>query len=179
MPVVTQMLLGLSSIIKGMYQQDFVKFHLRKPKVGRKQSWIKTYRYFQSDLLLQSWKWIRRQLYFFNNFRPPPLCNVALWIKWQLEAFVLDNIVLGGGGTCSWWLGIGGQNLNNWFQRMVKFYPFLKKSMEFISMIVVFWFKRFWWPRKVTSITISCHSQHVPRPVSCLRHLYFYITFRG
>ena len=35
-----------------MYQKDFVRFHLRKPKVGRKQPWIKTYRYFQSDLML-------------------------------------------------------------------------------------------------------------------------------
>ena len=33
-------------------------------------------------------------------------------------------------------MGIGGQNLNNWFHRMVKFFAFFKKSTEFISMIV-------------------------------------------
>ena len=31
-------------------------------------------------------------------------------------------------------MGIGGQTLKHWFQKMVKFYAFLKKSTEFISM---------------------------------------------
>ena len=48
----------------------------------------------------------------------------------------MDTLFLGGREFFHGKIGIGGQNPNNWFQRIVKFYAFLKKSTEFISMIV-------------------------------------------
>ena len=82
-------------------------------------------------LHLQSWKLIRRQFYFFHNF-PLPFMQCPLWTN-------LDNIVLWGGGLFHGKWALEHKILKTGFkefQRMVKFYAFLEKSTEFISMVV-------------------------------------------
>ena len=75
----------------------------------------------------------------FSTIFPLPLYTMLLCGPndyWRLLFWTTLFWGGGGEGDFSWEMGIGGQNFNNWFQRMVKFYAFLKRSTEFISIIV-------------------------------------------